>query len=301
LQTHWYYERARGQFLNDQSTLTSAQKAQFLRMNPKAQVITKTDLAKIETCFDGEPDTSCRGAEKAFLLFAKRVTDDWRKDNRRAEFTDDWFKTAVAKTIVFRATEKVVSGADWYEGGYRAQVVAYICARLVRLAQDASDGGRLNYLRIWSAQAPDDVFLEQIDRIGAAMMDVLRNPPREGQNITEWAKQQACREAAVKRAVECVDGFEKWIVGADVDRSERRDSQAAGEVDEDLRVITQVMAVQPQEWISLREELRRRKMLASQDVASLRAACGESGRPPNEIQAKRLVQILQRAEDVGLR
>ena len=55
VQTHWYYERARGQHLNDQAGMTSAKSDQFLRMNPKNQVITKTDLAKVESCFDLPP------------------------------------------------------------------------------------------------------------------------------------------------------------------------------------------------------------------------------------------------------
>ncbi|MGI8527246.1 MAG: AIPR family protein, partial [Pseudolabrys sp.] len=48
VQTHWYYERARGQYLNDQAGLTAAKRNQFLLINPRRQVITKTDLAKVE-------------------------------------------------------------------------------------------------------------------------------------------------------------------------------------------------------------------------------------------------------------
>ena len=44
VQTHWYYERARGQHLNDQAGMTTSKKEQFLRRNPRHQVITKTDL-----------------------------------------------------------------------------------------------------------------------------------------------------------------------------------------------------------------------------------------------------------------
>ena len=129
VQTHWFYERARGQYLNEQAGLTVTQRAQFARMNPKRQVVTKTDLAKVETCFALEPDTACRGAEKAFVAYAGKITELWKDERKRTEATDDWFRAVVARTIIFRAVEKVVSEAGWYEGGYRAQVVAYICAR----------------------------------------------------------------------------------------------------------------------------------------------------------------------------
>src|SRR5690606_34197641 len=46
--THWFYERARGQYLNEQAKLTPAQKRQFLIQNPRAQMLTKTDIAKIQ-------------------------------------------------------------------------------------------------------------------------------------------------------------------------------------------------------------------------------------------------------------
>lgn len=300
VQSHWYYERARGQYLNDQATLTPAQRLQFQRVHPKTQVITKTDLAKVETCFTGEPDTACRGAEKAFMLFATKVTDDWKTERKRSEYTDDWFRAAVARTIIFRAAEKIVSAAPWYEGGYRAQVVAYICARAARLASDRTKGGRIDYRRVWNMQGLDDAFRRQLDAIGEAMMKVLRSPPREGQNITEWAKQQACREIALKSEVLGIEGFDAWLVGPDVDRTERKEQRSTGSVDDDLRAMQTVMSISGREWVRLREELRRRKLVHGTDESALRAACGETGRPPNEIQTKSLMKLLDRAEEAGI-
>ena len=44
--TKWFYERAKGQYLEVQSKLTDAQKKEFKATNPKSQMFTKTDLAK---------------------------------------------------------------------------------------------------------------------------------------------------------------------------------------------------------------------------------------------------------------
>lgn len=46
-ETKWFYERAKGQFLQAQMRLTPAKKRQFLLQNPKSKVITKTDFAKV--------------------------------------------------------------------------------------------------------------------------------------------------------------------------------------------------------------------------------------------------------------
>ncbi len=301
-QTYWYYERARGQYLNDQSGLSAAQKAQFGRMNPKQQVMTKTDLAKVETCFGLEPDVACKGAEKAFVAFANRITTLWKDDRKRAEITDDWYKSAVARTILFRRAEQVVSkqgrDAGWYEGGYRAQVVAYICARLVKLAQDLSDGGGLDYQRLWNQQC-DLVLDRQLEVTGEAMMRVLRQPPREGQNISEWAKQQACRETALRTKVQLVDGFDAWLADRETVRSRRLTTRATGRLDEDLRIIEHVMKVPVAAWLALRDHARNRRLMESNDEAALRTVCGESRLPPNEIQAKLLKALLERAAETG--
>ena len=234
VQTHWYYERARGQHLNDQAGLTPAKRNQFLLLNPRRQVITKTDLAKIECCFDLEPDVACKGAEKAFVAFAERVSKEWGDESRRAVYGDDWFMSAVARVILFRATEVSVSKAAWYEGGYRAQIVAYTCARLAKLALDQEESGGLDYMKVWGQQSAGDVLEQQIATISEAMARVLQAPPLAGQNISEWAKQQGCRRTALDTQVPVVKGFDDWIVTSDDRRASKRDQRASGRIDRGL-------------------------------------------------------------------
>ena len=173
-------------------SVNSAQRNRFLLINPRKQVITKTDLAKAECCFALEPDVACKGAEKAFTAFAERITKEWEEEANRAAYNDDWFKAAVARIILFRAAESIVSKAPWYEGGYRAQIVAYSCMRLAGLALELGSG--LNYSKIWSQQCAGPVLEEQVLFIGEQMISILLFPPRAGQNVGEWAKQQACRK-----------------------------------------------------------------------------------------------------------
>ena len=188
VQTHWYYERARGQHLNDQAGMTPSKRDQFLRMNPRNQLITKTDLAKVESCFDLLPDIACKGAEKSFVAFADRVTEAWKDERKRSLYTDDWFRGACARMILFRTAEALVFKAPWYAPGTRSQVVAYTMARLASLSAELSEGGRLDYLKIWSVQSADRVVMEQILITAELMMDVLANPPKEGQHIGEWGE-----------------------------------------------------------------------------------------------------------------
>ena len=62
--THWLYERARGQFVNEQSRLTTAQRNEFLLLHPRKQLITKTDLAKYENAWRFLPHAVSQGAQR---------------------------------------------------------------------------------------------------------------------------------------------------------------------------------------------------------------------------------------------
>jgi len=299
VQTHWYYERARGQHLNDQVGMSDARKEQFQRRNPRQQVITKTDLAKVENCFDLFPDVASRGAEKSFTEFAERVTKEWADERRRSLYGDDWYRGAVARIILFRTTESLVSNAPWYEGGYRAQIVAYTAARLVGLAQAETTGGRLDYARIWAAQAAGDVLERQLLSISEVMMGVLRSPPLAGQNISEWAKQQACRKIALETAVPIDPGLSRFLVGKDDTRSAEREQRGTQRVTEGLVALTEVIAVGAEGWRNIQSFARDRRLVMPDDDSALRIACAMPRHIPTDRQAERLRQLLQRCQEAG--
>jgi hypothetical protein len=299
VQTHWYYERARGQYLNDQASVTSGKRDQFLRLNPRNQVITKTDLAKVESCFNLLPDIACKGAEKAFVEFAERVTEEWEDESKRGFYGDDWYRSAVARTILFRATEALVSKAPWYEGGYRAQIVAYAAARLSALAEQASKGGRLDYLKIWSAQTAGEVLGLQLLSIAKVMADVLRSPPLAGQNISEWAKQLACAKRALATEVPIVSHFHDYLIAKDDARAAERGDRDSRRVEDDLLAVNVVLEMGSAYWTRLSAFARERRLVGVEDSAALTIACKIPKKIPAGWQASRLLAVKRRCEDAG--
>ena len=299
VQTHWFYERARGQHLNEQAGLTLAQKDRFLRLNPRKQVIKKTDLAKVETCFELLPDIACKGAEKSFVEFANRVSKEWADENRRFLYGDDWFRGAAARVILFKTGEGLVSNAPWYDGGYRAQIVAYTLARLAQLARDASNGGTIDWSRIWTAQAADDVLRQQMLTVAEAMAGVLRSPPLAGQNIGEWAKQQACRKRALETEVEEVAGFRARLVDREDQKAARKAARGDRLVDRGVEAITEVMQKDAPFWQAVRSYARQRNFLFPEDEKALYPAVNLPRMAPTDRQAERLISLLTRCEDAG--
>lgn len=114
--TKWFYERARGQYLQAQMRMTKAQKEKFAAQNPKKQVITKTDLAKYRNSWLGNPQDVSKGAQTNFNEFAKQIDESWDKND--TVFNDQYFRDTVALAILFKHTEWVVSHQPWFEKGY---------------------------------------------------------------------------------------------------------------------------------------------------------------------------------------
>lgn len=297
LQSHWYYERARGQYLNDQVGMSSSQRNRFLLINPRKQVMTKTDLAKSECSFNFEADIACKGAEKSFVSFAERISKEWEDETNRAGYGDDWFRMAVARIILFRTTEAIVSKAAWYEGGYRSQIVAYSCMRLAGLASELGSG--LNYLGVWAQQAAGAVLEKQVMSIGEKMAGVLRTPPRAGQNIGEWAKQQACRKIALETPVKIDSDFEDWVNTGGEQRLKEREARRGRRVQDGLDALKQVVEHDAKYWIAARDFCRFMRMLTPEEEKALLAACQMPKVIPTDRQAACLIRLVEKAMDVG--
>lgn len=75
-QTLWSYERAKGQYLVERARAVGADRTKFDRECPRAQLLLKTDLAKVEYSFRMKLDTVSKGAQKNFGAFA---TDSARR------------------------------------------------------------------------------------------------------------------------------------------------------------------------------------------------------------------------------
>jgi hypothetical protein len=224
LETHWFYERTRGQYREQQAQKSPAEKRLFLRQFPRDQLIRKTDLAKYENCWDEHPRYVNLGAEKNFAQFARRIGGEWKDDPAR--FDEAWYRRMVARTILFRRLEKIVSAQPWFNGGYRANIVAYTIAMLSRAL--ARNGQSLDHETIWKAQGLDAPLEKLLAGIAAVANEQLSGSGRAVSNVTEWAKKEECWEHMKRR-----DGDIDLLLGSarlTASPSGRRDgSEAAGD------------------------------------------------------------------------
>lgn len=179
-QTRWFYERARGQYQDALGRQTTpAQKRKFKAVHPTKQKFTKTDLAKFENSWDQFPHIVSLGAQKNFRHYTLRLA-------QRGKFavTQAYFERLVAKAIVFRRAERIVSQQQF--GGYRANIVTYTIAYISN-----ATGQRVDLDAIWRAQDISPALADTIETSCYEVRKALINAPGSG-NVTEWCKKVAC-------------------------------------------------------------------------------------------------------------
>ena len=294
-ESKWFYERARGQYADARAELTQAGRKKFDLENPRRQLFSKTDLAKYVNVWEGRPHEVSLGAQKNFAAFASRIGQEWNKtpDN----FNEDWYREAVAKAIVFKATERLVSHQPWYQGGYRANIVAYAIAKI---AHDVKKRGTaLDFQRIWRRQSPGSAMEEALVAAAAAAHEVLVSPPPGISNVTEWAKKQACWSQVSSVDVEWPSDF----LGDLNSIEERRDSKRRARRDQrELNGIEAQIAVVgagPEFWEEVLAWGSERRLLTSIDEGVLQTAANRRGRTPTDKQSMRAIEALRRLQSEG--
>ena len=191
-QSKWFYERARGQYADARGYKTAAQRKRFDIEYPRRQRFTKTDLAKFLNVWEGRPHEVSRGAQKNFAAFARRIGQAWKRTPN--DFNEAWYRETIAKAIIFRATERIVSAQPWYQGGFRANIVAYSIARIGQHVNEIDRA--VDFQAIWRRQAPGQDLEHTIAIVAERVNHVLINPPEEMRNVTEWAKKELCWDRA---------------------------------------------------------------------------------------------------------
>lgn len=292
-QTHWYYERARGSYLDDKGREgTPARMRAFEGINPLRQKFTKTDLAKYENTWDQYPHLVSLGAEKNFIKFTSDLAD-----RGYPTVDEDYFQRLVAKAILFKTAEKLV-GAQGY-GGFRAQIVTYTLAWLSHQTSQ-----RIDLDRIWKEQGIPETLRAAIVMVSKCAYDHIVNPPPNRKNPGEWCKREECWEQFRKISVKLPTGLTAELL--DTDRpSSRRNAPASEQVVSDpevLGAIARVSAVPGETWFKISHWAKETdSLLPWQRGLSFSLGRMAGRKPPSAKQAVQAVKIIEEAERRGFR
>lgn len=296
-QSKWFYERARGQYAEAQSDKTKAQKDAWQREYPRAQLFTKTDLAKFDNAWDGFPVEVNLGAQKNFAAYARRISDLWGKDD--TAFNDRFYKRAVARGIVFRAVEKMVSEQPWYQGGYRANIVAYAQALLAEHIRRA--GLVMNWDSIWAKQAPSPAVAEALLLTAEKVNTFITATPDHVRNVTEWCKRRQCWEGLLEIPYVLPDALRNELLTRSQDK--QLDKEAGNQRVMDNGIDAQAAVVNKGQayWAQVDDFCRKNKIVLSpKERGVLDIALTMPRRIPTERQCGVLMSLEKRVEEAGM-
>ncbi|MBF0887827.1 MULTISPECIES: AIPR family protein [Gluconobacter] len=299
-ETKWFYERARGQYADAQAKLTLAEQKRFKAENPKPQMLTKTDLAKFENVWDEHPRYVNLGAEKNFARYAARIGKEWDKSSD--SFNEAYFKRAVARGIIFRATERIVSAQPWYNNGYRANIVSYTLAVLSELTRRQEKS--LDFQRVWSAQAISPVLESIIAVVASRVNDDLLRPMQGISNISEWAKREACWMRMLENMDEFADllpdEFDGECLSRDDHLSEKRAARNTQKMDNGIEAQTKVFAIPASTWIVIHDTLASKGLLTPKEIGALKIAMQIPMKIPTDRQCVALLDTIKKARREGI-
>ncbi|MFF0266869.1 AIPR family protein [Kribbella sp. NPDC004536] len=181
-ETHWFYERARGQYTDELAKArTPARQRQFKKLNPTKQKFTKADLAKFVHSWNQLPYQVSRGAQKNFVAFMLTV------DKTPPRVDVQYCQRVIAMAILFKATDRIaaICGA----GSHKSMITTYTVARLT-LETDR----RIDLDRIWREQGVSPALDAAVRDLCPRVMRAVTTP-LEGNHVGEWAKKAACWDA----------------------------------------------------------------------------------------------------------
>ena len=238
---NWFFERARGQYSDMLSREgTPAKRKAYKATHP---LFTKTDMAKYENTWNQLPYFVSEGAQKNFKRFMVSVKE-------RGNFVPDekYYQLLVAKAIMYRRTEKLVSEQKY--GGYRANIVTYTLALISHKSAQ-----RIDLFKIWREQGLTDVLENEIVRASGIVQKFIVNPPG-GANVSEYCKKKSCWDNLLKIDYEISEELRKELISGNENESVLSSCKTAtmllnDATDEEKELINRITAIPADVWLSI--------------------------------------------------
>ncbi|MDQ0933345.1 AIPR family protein [Streptomyces turgidiscabies] len=282
-ETRWFYEKARGQYADALSELSSAGQKRFKTIWPTRQKFTKADLAKYAHSWDQLPFLVSRGAQKNFNEFMINL-------RRQPVHVDTAYcQRMIAKAVLFRTADNIARDHD--AGSYKSAITTYTVARL-----SLAVGKRIDLDEIWRRQQASEALTDALDDLCPRVMAAVTTPLR-GTHVGEWAKQPACWEAVSRVRWSVPRALEAELLDLPLE------DRPADDADEDGTAVAReaVARVLLQEWADIEQWARATRSLEPWQrqllqVVGRRLNVNES---VSETQAAQLLHVRSEAVRLG--
>lgn len=239
----WYFERTRGQYLDQLAQLRGLNEKAFRQEYPKSQKISKTEIAKFVATWRMRPFDVCRGLEANYALFVADVKRE------KPVVTRGYFHRLVSIGILLSTIDKIVKSKKL--GGYKAAMVAYIGASLSFLSE-----GNLDFDYIWKNQRVQQEVVDKIEElIPITWMHLTQSTYH---NVLTWTKKPECWNR-LKLKLNDFDKFGGELLQAEVNEDGSRLNEAQ------QNRIREADEIEPNTWFALANWAKNRNLLTPLD------------------------------------
>lgn len=295
-QTIWFYERSRGKWEQEQMKLDGAPKNRFREMHPKKQVVNKEKFAK---CFNSilmNPHSVCKSVSDNFKAFSPYIENLYA--NHQDSVNEEFFKKGICAIIIFDTLDSLVSKASWYpKGGNKAQIVPYAISKLMSLIPKGSD---IDWIIIWKKQMLYPELAEELIKIAFCAHEYLMKKAAGGivrtisRNISVWNEFKAESYSLSKSFIKTLISLDE---SKDVEKAARRTHKFKSDIDASVEVFNRGSNY----WLSIYNDLVKESILSYGDSSFIKSIADyiARGNLPTSAQCKRLIKILDKAEEKG--
>ncbi len=303
-QTTWFYERARGQYVQEQMKLTRSERTRYQLKNPKTQLLRKVDVAKFINSYEQKPHIVSRGAQFNMRNFAESIDRQWKASDQGADFSEFYWKKLIALAIVFKTTERIVSNQQWYQEikAYRANIVTYSIAVIMNQIANKHKGKTIDFLRIWNTQAIPSELESQLIKTAKEVFDFITRDDRTTLNVTEWAKKEECWKRAEVFDFTLLSTFTDTLISEGDEQVEKEIAQKDQKVSNQISAEIELINLGADYWKKVLDFGRNDRLLSEMEDGLLNVAASfeVTGRIPSDKQAKLIMQIHNRLYEEGL-
>ena len=289
--TFWFFERAKGQYTQAQIGKTASQIKEFKLKYPKNQLFTKTDLAKYRNSWEGLPDSVSKGAQTNFQKFADEIKRNY--DEHSNEYNENFYRETVSMGILFHAVEKLVSTQDWYQQGYRAQIVTYSIALFSHLLANQCPQYKFDFQKVWKKQSIDKKVLDIFVEITRYVNDSINDPSRGTANVTQWCKRAECwRRMKEKCTIQLGTGVPEFCISRHEALSQKAFAKKDNKIEAGILAESEVVEYGVENWKRLNDFVSKRQIrLSSDQRMALSIAVQIPRKIPTSFQAKVLIGL----------
>ena len=206
-----------------------------------------------------------------------------------------YYQELIAKIIIFKQTESLISNQPWYGNAYRANFVAYTISKLSYDLKQLKQ--KINFKNVWEKQDLSDSFKDVLDKYSTKVKDLIMEPSENTTlNITQWAKREACWDRVKKLTIQYPDTMDDLLISEAEYSDQQRQATKHQRIDSSINDQFLVIQQDPELWIKY-TEWGREYGLVSEKVTGILSKVPQGNVTP--MQCKAIIEWVHLLQEAG--